>query len=137
MCKGPLKLIDYKWNLKNWEGDLLVTQYFMVTSDGNAKKSSGRCMGRYTLVRDIVIVHRNEERTPVFKKDEGHFLYLNIFGKWCVSNTVGEKNCYLVQKKADGDGFSVLPSWTLPWKYFSGGGWKEDDNTLKVFPCYC
>ena len=85
--KGPLKLINYKWNLKNWDGDLLITQYFMVTSDGRAKESVGHCMGRYTLVRDTVMIHRKEERTPVYKKDKDHFLYLNRSGEWCVSNT--------------------------------------------------
>ena len=139
--KGPLKLIDYKWNMKNWDGDLLVTQYFMVTSDGKAKDSWGAFMGRYTLVRNTVMIHRKEERTPVYEKDYEHFLYLSSSGRWCVSNTVGEKSCSLVQK-LDGIGFSVLPSKTLPWRYSSGNvdgscSWMDDDNTLKVFPCYC
>ena len=30
--KGGLKLSDYKWVLKNWDRDLLVTQYFKITS---------------------------------------------------------------------------------------------------------
>ena len=137
--KGPLILIDYKWNLKNWDGDLLVTQYFMVTSDGKAKKSVGHCMGRYTLIKDIVMIYRKGERTPVFKNDKDHFLYLSSLGVWCVSKTVGEEICKLSQKR-DGVGFSVLPSKTLPWKYASrknDGSWMDDDNTLKVFPCFC
>ena len=135
--KGPLKLIDYKWNLKNWEGDLLITQYFMITSDGKAKETHGDCMGRYKLVKDIVMIHRKEERTPVFKKDKDHILYLGSTGAWCVSNTVGEKGCFLFQKK-EGVGFSVLPSKTLPWRYSDKtGSWMDDDNTLKAFPCYC
>jgi len=140
--KGPLTLVDYKWNLKNWDGDLLVTQYFMVTSDGRATEKLGGCMGRYTLVQNIVMNHSGRNvTTPVFKKDERHFLYLCCTGKWCVSDTVGKKSCFLVQKKDDGVGFPLLPSKTLPWSYSSSSTdgscrWLEDDNTLKVFPCY-
>jgi len=136
---GPLKLFDYKWNLKNWDGQLLVTQYFMVTSNGRAREKCVGCMGRYTLVRNIVMMHSGrEDRTPVYQKDERHFLYLGSEGEWCVSDTVGDDRVYLSQKK-DGVGFSTLPSKTLPWRYSGNDGsgtWKEDDNTLKVFPCY-
>ena len=133
---GALKLIKYKWNLKNWDGDLLVTQYFMVTSNGRAWDEQGHCMGRYSLVRNIVM-QSGEETTPVFKKDERHFLYLNYLGQWCVSNTVGSKCCDLYQGGKDGAGFRFLPSKTLPWSYGNNaGGWMDDDNTLKVFPCY-
>ena len=83
-----------------------------------------------------------EDRTPVYKKDERHFLYLDTEGEWCVGDTVGDKRCFLFQEK-DGIGFSLLPSKTLPWKYASvsssnvgGWDWMDDDNTLKVFPCY-
>ena len=51
--KKPLNLSDYKWNLKNWDGDLLVAQNFMITSDGKARDKLGRCMGRYSLVSNI------------------------------------------------------------------------------------
>ena len=78
-----------------------------------------------------------EETTPVFKKDERHFLYMNYLGQWCVSNTVGSKCCDLYQGGKDGAGFSFLPSKTLHWSYGNGAGsWMDDDNTLKVFPCY-
>ena len=33
VLRGPLQLIDEKWNLKTWNGDLLATQYFMVTEE--------------------------------------------------------------------------------------------------------
>ena len=134
---GPLQLIDEKWNLKNWNGDLLATQYFMVTSGRKAMEEHSSCMGRYTLVRDIVMVQReNSRRTFVYKNDKGeHFLYETCTGRWCVSRTVGELNCLLAQDK--GKGSSLSPSKTLPWKYgsYSNGLWM-DDNTLKVFPCY-
>ena len=71
-------------------------------------------MGRYTLVRNIVMKDSGkEDRTPVYKKDERHFLYLDTEGEWCVGDTVGDKRCFLFQEK-DGIGFSLLPSKTLP-----------------------
>eukprot|EP00092_Neocalanus_flemingeri_P056645 GFUD01067174.1.p1 GENE.GFUD01067174.1~~GFUD01067174.1.p1 ORF type:complete len:194 (-),score=25.74 GFUD01067174.1:46-627(-) len=33
---GVLHLASYKWSLRAWNGDLLATQYFMVSSDGFA-----------------------------------------------------------------------------------------------------
>jgi len=139
--KKPLKLNDFKWNLKTWDGDLLVTQYFMVTSKGKAREENGHCMGRYTLVRNIVMHHSGrKEMTPVYKKDESHFLYLNSGGQWCVGDTVGKLESQLVQTF---DGFSLLPSKTSPWNYASAISsnvesfdWMDDDRTLKVFPCY-
>ena len=35
--KGPLQLSNYKWSLKNWDGQLLATQFFMVSSDGEQR----------------------------------------------------------------------------------------------------
>ena len=33
---GHILLTDYKWSLKNWKGELLATQHFMVSSEGKA-----------------------------------------------------------------------------------------------------
>ena len=52
---GVLQLDDYKWSLKNWDGELLATQDFMVSSQGEAAKKQSIAMGRYTLVRSIVM----------------------------------------------------------------------------------
>merc|ERR1712179_826947 len=137
----PMTGGNYKWNLKNWDGELLVTQYFMVTSNGRAKENCMCCMGRYSLVKNIVMIYNEiEETTPVYKKDERHFLYLSSAGVWAVSDTVGKRKGHLAQK-VDRVGFSILPSKTLPWRYSGtdndgGARLKEDDNTLKVFPCY-
>ena len=49
---GELKLADYKWSLKNWEGDLLATQHFMISSEGQAAVKQCSSMGRYTLVKN-------------------------------------------------------------------------------------
>ena len=51
---GALKLADYKWSLKTWDGDLLATQHFMISSQEEAAKLHSISMGRYTLVRNIV-----------------------------------------------------------------------------------
>ena len=88
--KGPLKLSDYKWSLKNWDGQLLATQFFMVSSEGKAKEHQGCCMGRYTLVKDFV-TRQEEEICFVYKKDEGEwsrYLY-NFVGDWFVGAIAG------------------------------------------------
>ena len=134
---GPLQLIHEKWNLKTWNGDLLATQYFMVTSEGKARDEHNSSMGRYSLVRDIVMMQSgNGIRTFVYKNDNGEtFLYESSTRQWCVSPTVGESKCRLVQDKSNGS--SLSPSKTLPWKYASySNGMFMYDNTLKVFPCY-
>ena len=133
--KGPLQLINYKWSLKNWSGDILVTQYYMVLSEGRAKEVQSESMGKYTLVRNMVMIQSGtDRRTCVYKKDEGErFLYMNSNGNWCVSDTLGEVVCKLVQ--SDNNWSSLSPSKTLPWKYGMDAQWM-DDNTLRVFPCY-
>merc|ERR1712179_642255 len=98
--KGPVQLINYKWSLKNWNGDILVTQYYMVLSEGKAREVQSKSMGRYTLLRDNVIIQSGtDKRFFVYKKDDGErFIYLNnCSGNWCVSNTVGETICSLSQ----------------------------------------
>ena len=136
--KGPLELSLYRWNLKTWEGELLSTQYFMITSDGKAKEKHPNVMGRYTLVRDTVVMWDVGDEiisTSVYKKDDNEiFLYVNMRGLWCVSDTAGKLACSIMQPN-DGE-FSLSPSKTLPWKYSEKGAWMDDDHTLKVFPCY-
>ena len=133
--KGPLHLSDYKWSLKNWDGMLLATQFFMVSSEGKAKKCHGRCMGKYTIVRDFV-TRQGRESTFVYKKDEGEltsYLYYNNEG-WLVGDVAGDSICRLQQKVYGQTVHS--PSKIKPWMYYSHNGWKDDDKTLKVFPCY-
>ena len=33
---GALQLADYKWSLKNWNGQLLATQFHMISSQGES-----------------------------------------------------------------------------------------------------
>ena len=62
---GALKLAEYKWSLKNWKGELLVTQHFMVSSQGEAARLKPHRMGRYTLVGNILMY----DGIPVYKND--------------------------------------------------------------------
>ena len=132
--KGPLQLSNYKWSLKNWDGQLLATQFFMVSSDGGAKAHHSLCMGRYSIVRDIVMKQEGET-TFVYKKDEGErskYLY-NSDGNWVVGNVAGDTRCSLGQTNYGPKIYS--PSKTKKWRYYHHGGWHVD-KTLKVFPCY-
>ena len=135
--KGPLKLSDYKWSLKNWDGQLLATQFFMVSSEGRAKEHQNSCMGRYSIVGDMVTTQGNESYF-VYKKDQGKeikYLY-KIDGGWRVGNIAGDRLCCLYQRNDDGQTL-YSPSKTKPWKYAHKGlGWQNDDKTLKVFRCY-
>ena len=134
--KGPLQLSDYRWNLKNWDGELLATQFFMVSSEGRAKVPQISCMGRYSIVRDIV-TRQGDESYFVYKKEEGKkiwYLY-KTDGCWRVGTIAGERLCGLRQKNDDGQTL-YSPSTTIPWEYTSGLGWQNDDKTLKVFRCY-
>ena len=138
MYKGTLKLSDYKWNLKSFEtGDLLATQYFMISSEGEAMKEYSDIMGRYTLSQKIVMNCPPHYNVPVYKKDGGNFyLYLNSSeesGDWLVSDVVGYSAGYLQQLNLGGEP-APSPLQNLPWQY-SSNGWKDDD-TLKVYPCY-
>jgi len=139
--KGPLLLSDHKWNLKTWAGEVLATQYFMISSDGKARESHNKTMGRYTLVKDIctMIKMNGKEvgRSFVYKHDEGNkYLYSNEKGEWCVGSVAGSNDCILYQPNPDNNAVSNhSPSKTIPWKYFKRG-WNDDDKTLKVFPCF-
>ena len=133
--KGPLQLSDYRWNLKNWDGELLATQFFMVSSEGRAKGYQNSSMGRYSIVRDIV-TWQGDESYFVCKKDEGkeiRYLY-QTDGCWRVGTIAGERLCSLHQKNHGQTLYS--PSMTIPWEYARGVGWQNEDKTLKVFRCY-
>ena len=126
---GALQLADYKWSLKNWDGQLLATQHFMISSQGGAGKQQTEAMGRYTLMRTIVL----SKCSPVYKHDEREvYLYKTDNVGWCVGVIVGDCRCSLTQPSSD----SSSPLKTVTWKYWDNGcGWKED-VTLKVYPSY-
>ena len=138
--KGPLQLSDYKWNLKNWDGQLLATQFFMVSSDGKAKEHHGDCMGRYSIVKHVV-TRQEDEHCFVYKKDEGEvtrYLY-NLEGDWIVGESAGGNRCIALTQNnndVDKDQTHYSPFKNKPWEYFDGTVMKDDDKTLKVFPCY-
>ena len=133
--EGPLRLSDYKWSLKNWDGQLLATQFFMVTTEGKAKEHQLSCMGRYTLVRDV-LTRQDGECIHVYKKDEKTMYLYNCDGDWCVGEIVGDEMCQLIQWNDDNERYEYSPSKTKPWSYWADGGWKEDDKFLRVYPCY-
>ena len=137
--KGPLPLCDYKWSLKNWDGDLLATQYFMVSSEGRAKEHQGGCMGRYTIVRDV-LTRQEDDSCFVYKKDEDQgewckYLY-NYDGDWLIGDIAGGSLCLLQQSNDDDGRTQYSPFKNKPWLYFDGTDWLDGDKTLKVFPCY-
>ena len=134
---GELSLAEYKWSLKNWEGELLATQYFMVSSEGEATKRHGLKLGRYTLCQHIV----THDYHPVYKQDGGDsYLYTSKYGNWSVGPVAGDQVCWLVQYSES----SPSPNRTIPWMYYDNSvgkthhdknDWKVDE-TLKVYPCY-
>ena len=64
------------------------------------------------------------------------YLYVNKDGNWVVGKIAGDDSYYLIQHKDRYDGQThYTPSKTKQWEYWKDG-WKEDDKTLKVFPCY-
>ena len=126
---GALHLSQYRWSLKDWEGDLLATQHFMVSSQGEAVTRHSLGMGRYTLSRNIVM----HDGSSVYKHDKTeNYLYRNKNGNWCVGRTAGNMSCFFHQPMGNS---SPTPSKTLPWKYGDEGEWK-DDVTLRIYPCF-
>ena len=124
---GELTLANYKWSLKNWDGDLLATQHFMVSSEGEAAKEYEKKMGRYTLCTNIVM----QDNTPVYKHDDSDiYLYRIRLGSWCLNDIAGQGSCYIIQMSNG----SPSPHKTIPWQYWDNG-WQEDE-TLRVYPCY-
>merc|ERR1712059_211263 len=118
-------------SLKKFDGGLVATQHYMVSSQGQAAVRMG-VMGRYTLCQNFV----SQDDTPVYKHDKNnYYIYREKSGKWCVGPTVGHNACTLHQKSEH----SLSPNKTKPWFYgypvAAGGEWQED-QTLKVFPCY-
>merc|ERR1712129_359765 len=125
---GALWLDNFKWSLKNFGGELMATQHFMVSSQGGAARLHIRFMGRYTLVRD----HVTEDRRFVYKKDEGgSYLYL-VRGHWAVSPVAGDCRAMLSQYS---DTPHPSPPKTLSWSYAYNQKLVED-ITLRVYPCY-
>jgi len=128
---GELQLSDYKWSLKNWAGELLATEHFIIRSEGEAAKRQPACMGRYTLCRYIVM----PDGSPVYKHDTNQiFLYRNYELKsWCAGPVAGHMATSLAQRDND----SSSPSKTIPWMYAPGPdeGMKIDE-TLRVNPIY-
>jgi len=140
--KGPLQLSDYKWSLKNWDGKLLATQFFMVSSEGKAREHQRDCMGMYTIVGSLAT--QGGESTFVYRKNAGvlsKFLYCNNgVGGWLVGEFEGvilAKPIARLQQRVDNidNRIHYSPSKTKPWMYYANG-WRNDDKTLKVFPCY-
>ena len=126
---GALKLAEYKWSLKNWKGELLVTQHFMVSSQGEAARRLADKMGRYTLVGNILLY----DVIPVYKHDEEEaYLYRSKHGSWCIGPCAGDDKCSLSQL-SNNVGHPSPPK-IDPWKYHDNG-WMED-VTLKVYPCF-
>jgi hypothetical protein len=126
---GALKLAEYKWSLKNWKGELLVTQHFMVSSQGEAARIHPDRMGRYTLVGNILMY----DWIPVYKHDEEEaYLYRTKKGLWCIGRCAGDDTCGLSQF---GNNDHPSPPKIEPWKYCYDNEWMED-MTLKVYPCF-
>ena len=131
---GALWLDNFKWSLKNFGGELMATQHFMVSSQGEAARLHSRNMGRDTLVRDYV----TEGRRFVYKKDEGgSFLYL-VQGHWVVSPVAGDCMTALIQYSSTPH---PSPPKTFVWSYAYNkadveGSVINTDITLKVYPCY-
>ena len=125
---GALYLADYKWSLKNWAGELIATQHFKISSEGDAAKKQSICMGRYTLVKNIVM----QDDSPVYKHDrQDMYLYRSKSG-WCVSGTAGYRKSHLSQLS----NCSLSPSKTLPWQYADTTNHWQEDITLRAYPCY-
>jgi len=127
---GELQLSDYKWSLKNWSGELLATEHFIIRSEGEAAKRQPACMGRYTLCRYIVM----PDGTPVYKHDTNQmYLYRNNEMKhWIVGIVAGHISARLAQKTDE----SSSPSKTVPWMYATGSDGTKIDETLRVNPIY-
>ena len=130
---GALQLSDYKWSLKNWDGELLVTEHFMISFQGWTSIAFSALMGRYTLVRNIVMY----DLSPVYKQDEGdYFLFRSKNANWAVGLIAGDEKFSLRQDS--GIVKPPSPLKTLPWEHASScsaSGWQED-VTIKVYPCY-
>eukprot|EP00092_Neocalanus_flemingeri_P038410 GFUD01041817.1.p1 GENE.GFUD01041817.1~~GFUD01041817.1.p1 ORF type:complete len:228 (-),score=37.02 GFUD01041817.1:40-723(-) len=123
---GVLHLASYKWSLRAWNGDLLATQYFMVSSDGEAAMRHGYAMGRYTLCSNIA----TQENHPVYKQGGG-FCYLytpNIgdqTGVWgLLLGTILRLSCSLV---------TILPPHTRQYR----GSTRLMTAAGKMRPCEC
>jgi len=126
---GNLVLSRYKWSVKKFDGGLVATQHYMVSSQGQAAvKCRSSLMGQYTLCQNAV----SQDDTPVYKhKENSDYISRSKVGKWCVGPTIGHTTCILFQRSE----YHLSPNKTKPW-FYSAGGKLHEDETLKVFPCY-
>ena len=126
---GELILSKYKWSLKSWRGDLLATQFFMISSEGEAARYHSATMGRYTLCNYVV----TQDNIPVYKHDHNQRFLFRYKGCWVVGNVIGLDQGIIQQLSNK----STSPDKTIPWQYYDV---KEDklsvDETLRVYPCY-
>eukprot|EP00092_Neocalanus_flemingeri_P056642 GFUD01067171.1.p1 GENE.GFUD01067171.1~~GFUD01067171.1.p1 ORF type:complete len:209 (-),score=41.13 GFUD01067171.1:59-685(-) len=112
---GVLHLASYKWSLRAWNGDLLATQHFMVSSDGEAAQRHGYAMGRYTLCSNIATLDNQHWRPD-----------------WCAGSVAVDNTPALLQLSNN----SPSPHETIPWKYaVDDSSWQDDEN-LRVCPVY-
>merc|ERR1719318_85899 len=114
------------------DGELLATQHFMVSSQGEAARLHNNTLGRNTLMKTTVMY----DGIPVYKHDqENLFLYRDKNGSWCIGKCAGDTKAFLLQCYNSDDIPSVSPPKIIPWIYSQNGGW-EIDVTLRVLPCY-
>jgi len=126
---GNLVLSRYKWSLKTFDGGLVATQHYMVSSQGQAAVAWSRTMGQYTLCQNVV----SQDDTPAYKHDENnYYIFRGKNGNWCVGETIGHNRCSFTQRSEN----SLSPNKTKPWLYADVAGKWQEDETLKVFPCY-
>ena len=85
----------------------------MVSSQGEADMYYEHVMGRYTLVKNMLM----NGDCAVYKQDDGeHFLYADCEGQWCVGDVAGSNLCFLYQP-CDCDDHHPSPHKTFPWLY--------------------
>jgi len=126
---GNLVLSRYKWSLKTFDGELVATQHYTVSSQGQAAVINGTCMGQNTLCQNVV----SQDETPVYKHDDNNrYIYRGKHGEWRVGRTIGHNLSSLAQRSEN----SLSPNKTKPWLYADVAGKWQEDETLKVFPCY-
>merc|ERR1712117_139303 len=110
-----LVLSDYMWSLKNWEGELLATEYFMVRSEGKAAQNFPNSMGRYTLCKWVVM----PDKTPVYEHDDRKLFLYKMNQKWRIGPVAGDNNVCLFQQSGD----SPSPKKTIPWMFICNNEW--------------
>lgn len=125
---GELVLSDYMWSLKDWAGDLLATEHFMVRSEGKAAENYPKTMGRYTLCKWVVM----PDKTPVYEHNDRKLFLYKKDQIWFIGPVVGNNAGYLIQHSED----SPAPKKTIPWRYAHSNNELKIDETLRVDPIY-